>query len=233
MRRGCQRIFRSGGWGVSGMAVDLDCEDLASEELIASLREVELPTLGHFLEDGFCTPRMAPINEGPQMVGPARTLDLREPDALAVNRALHTLRPGDVLVIRVASGLHAPVGAVTAAAAIAQGAAGIVVDGPVTDADALRRVQDRLPVFATGLIARTTKRTGSLGDDVLDCEVEIDGVTVRPGDLVLGDRQGVLVLPPTGPGNEVLQAALASDWGEPALLARIAAGEDLRELLPG
>ncbi|MCF2573589.1 RraA family protein [Brevibacterium sp. UCMA 11754] len=204
-----------------------------STELIEALREVELPTLGHFLEDGFCTPRMVPINEGPQMVGPARTLDLREPDALAVNRALHGLNPGDVLVIRVASGSHAPVGAVTAAAAIAKGAAGIVVDGPVTDADALRIVQDKLPVFATGLSARTTKRTGSLGDDALDCEVDIDGVMVKSGDLVLGDRQGVLVLPPAGPGDEILQAALASDRGEPALLARIAAGEDLRGLLPG
>ncbi|WP_213018807.1 RraA family protein [Brevibacterium sp. RIT 803] len=202
-------------------------------EVIEALREVELPTLGHFLEDGFCSPRMVPINEGPQMVGRARTLDLREPDALAVNRALHGLNPGDVLVIRVASGIHAPVGAVTAAAAIAKGAAGIVVDGPATDSEVLRIVQDKLPVFATGLIARTTKRTGSLGDDALDCEVDIDGVTVKPGDLVLGDRQGVLILPPAGPGSEVLQAALASDRGEPALLARIAAGEDLRELLPG
>ncbi|WCE40457.1 RraA family protein [Brevibacterium sp. BDJS002] len=202
-------------------------------ELIEALREVELPTLGHFLEEGFCTPRMVPINAGAQMVGPARTLDLREPDALAVNRALHGLNPGDVLVIRVASGIHAPVGAVTAAAAIAQGAAGIVVDGPVTDVCALHDVQDRLPVFATGLIARTTKRTGRLGDDVLDCAVDIDGVMVSPGDLVLGDRQGVLVLPPAGPGDEILQAALASDRGESALLARIAAGEDLRELLPG
>lgn len=202
-------------------------------EVIEALREVELPTLGHFLEDGFCTPRMVPINAGPQMVGRARTLDLREPDALAVNRALHGLNPGDVLVIRVASGIHAPVGAVTAAAAIAKGAAGIVVDGPVTDSEALRLVQGKLPVFATGLIARTTKRTGSLGDDALDCEVDIDGVTVKPGDLVLGDRQGVLVLPPAGPGDEILQAALASDRGESALLARIAAGEDLRELLPG
>lgn len=202
-------------------------------ELIEALREVELPTLGHFLEEGFCTPRMVPINAGAQMVGPARTLDLREPDALAVNRALHGLNPGDVLVIRVASGIHAPVGAVTAAAAIAQGAAGIVVDGPVTDVCALHDVQDRLPVFATGLIARTTKRTGRLGDDVLDCAVDIDGVMVSPGDLVLGDRQGILVLPPTGPGDEILQAALASDRGESALLARIAAGEDLRELLPG
>lgn len=49
----------------------------------------------------------------------------------------------------------------------------------------------------------------------------------------LGDRQGVLVLPPEGPGDEILQAALDSDRSEPALLAKIAAGEDLRGSVPG
>lgn len=202
-----------------------------SEALLAALREVELPTLGHFLEDGFCDQALAPVNDGPQMVGIARTLDLQQPDALAVNRALLTLEPGEVLVIRVAGGRHAPVGAVTAAAAIAQGAAGIVVDGPVTDIAELRKAQSRLPVFATGLTARTTKQTGELSDSAINREITVAGVVVRPGDLVLGDRHGVLVLPPEGPGESILQQALASDRAEPQLLSRIAAGEPLASLL--
>lgn len=201
-----------------------------SPELIAALRSVELPTLGHFLEEGFCDQRIAPVGDPSQLVGVARTLDLRAPDALAVNAALLALRPGDVLVICVRGGRHAPVGAVTAAAAIARGAAGIVVDGPVTDAPTLRATAQRLPVFARGLTARTTKRTGVLSG-VLDLEIEVGGVLVRPGDLVLGDAHGVLVLPPAGPGEEVLQAALASDRAEPELLARIASGETLDSLL--
>ena len=206
----------------------------STTELIEALKSVEIPTLGHFLEDGFCEQDLRPINSGPQMVGRARTLDLTQPDAFAVNRALLALEPGDVLVIRVAGRGHAPVGAVTAHAAIAQGAAGIVVDGPVTDQAALRELQDRLPVFATGLTARTTKRSGALAgetDGALDRAIEIAGVTVRPGDLVLGDAQGVLVLGPEGPGDEVLDAALASDAAEPALVARIESGEPISAIL--
>lgn len=206
----------------------------STDELIAALRRVEIPTLGHFLEEGFCDQDLRPVNSGPQLVGRARTLDLTEPDAFAVNRALLALAPGDVLVIRVAGRGHAPVGAVTAHAAIAQGAAGIVVDGPVTDQAALRELQDRLPVFATGLTARTTKRSGALSgetDGALDRVIEVAGVSVRPGDLVLGDAQGILILPPDGPGDDVLDAALASDAAEPALVARIASGEPLSAIL--
>ncbi|UTX52879.1 RraA family protein [Leucobacter aridicollis] len=206
----------------------------STDELIAALTSVEIPTLGHFLEDGFCDQDLRPMNRGPQLVGRARTLDLTEPDAFAVNRALLALEPGDVLVIRVAGRGHAPVGAVTAHAAIAQGAAGIVVDGPVTDQAALRELQDRLPVFATGLTARTTKRSGALAGEVdgaLDRVIEVAGVTVRPGDLVLGDAQGILILPPEGPGDDVLDAALASDAAEPALVARISSGEPLSAIL--
>lgn len=206
----------------------------STDELVAALKSVEIPTLGHFLEEGFCDQDLRPMNSGPQLVGRARTLDLTEPDAFAVNRALLALEPGDVLVIRVAGRGHAPVGAVTAHAAIAQGAAGIVVDGPVTDQAALRELQDRLPVFATGLTARTTKRSGTLAgeaDGALDRVIEVAGVSVRPGDLVLGDAQGILILPPEGPGDEVLDAALASDAAEPALVARIASGEPLSAIL--
>lgn len=206
----------------------------STETLLEALKRVELPTLGHFLEEGFCEQDLRPVNSGPQLVGRARTLDLTQPDAFAVNRALLALEPGDVLVIRVAGRGHAPVGAVTAHAAIAQGAAGIVVDGPVTDQAALRELQDQLPVFATGLTARTTKRSGALAnepDGALDRTIEIAGVVVRPGDLVLGDAQGVLILPPEGPGDDVFDAALASDAAEPALVARIASGEPLAAIL--
>lgn len=200
-------------------------------DLFAALRTVELPTLGHFLEDGFCDQRVASVNQVTQMVGIARTLDLQEPDALAVNRAVLALTPGDVLVIRVEGRQHAPVGAVTAAAAFARGAAGIVVDGPVTDIVALREWAPRLPIFATGLTARTTKRLGTLDDRVRDAVIDVGGVQVHPGDWVLGDPHGILVLPPDGPGRDVLHQALASDAAEPALRARIAAAEPLESLL--
>ena len=164
------------------------------------------------------------------MAGPAVTVDLTEPDAIAVNHAVLRLEPGSVLVIRVRSGRHAPVGAVTTAAAIARGAAGIVVDGPVTDAAALRETADVLPVFAHGVTALTTKRLGTALDGI-GRPVEIGGVTIANGDIVAGDENGVIALTPGAVEQAVFEAALRSDLGEPELIRRIRRGDPLEQLL--
>ncbi|MFJ7005586.1 Rid family hydrolase [Pseudomonas putida] len=81
------------------------------------------------------------------------TLRLAEPDAIAVNRALISLQPGDALVIDMAGDhAHACIGAVTQFAARCAGAAGIIVDGVVTDINELRACQ--LQVFARGTTQR-------------------------------------------------------------------------------
>ena len=202
----------------------------AVRALLDALAGVELPTLGHFLEDGFCEARIRPIGRVSRMAGPAVTVDLTEPDAIAVNHAVVRLEPGSVLVIRVRSGRHAPVGAVTTAAAIARGAAGIVVDGPVTDAAALRETADVLPVFAHGVTALTTKRLGTALDGI-GRPVEIGGVTIANGDIVAGDENGVIALTPGAIEPAVFEAALRSDLGEPELIRRIRRGDPLEQLL--
>lgn len=199
--------------------------------LLDRIRSVETPTLGHFLEEGFCRSDIAPVGRSSRrMVGHARTLDLRVPDAIAVNDALISAKVGEVLVIRVEGAHHAPVGAVTAAAARARGLEGIVVDGPVTDRTALEHLSEVLPIYSTGFTARTTKRLGSLtgGGDV---QITVGGVRVHPGDIVVGDEHGILILPPEGPGDELLERAHASDTSEPALLSRIESGVELSTIL--
>ena len=198
--------------------------------LLDALAGVELPTLGHFLEDGFCDARIRPIGQVGRMAGPAVTVDLTEPDAVAVNHALLSLEPGSVLVIRVRSGRHAPVGAITTAAAISRGAAGIVVDGPVTDVAALRETADVLPVFASGVTALTTKRLGTALDGI-GRPVEIGGVTIANGDIVAGDENGVIAMPPDAIEPAIFEAALHSDLGEPELIRRIHRGDPLQQLL--
>ena len=198
--------------------------------LLDALAGVELPTLGHFLEDGFCDARIRPIGQVGRMAGPAVTVDLTEPDAVAVNHALLSLEPGSVLVIRVRSGRHAPVGAVTTAAAISRGAAGIVVDGPVTDVAALRETADVLPVFASGITALTTKRLGTALDGI-GRPVEIGGVTIANGDIVAGDENGVIAMTPDAIEPAIFEAALHSDLVEPELIRRIHRGDPLQQLL--
>ncbi|MFH8572886.1 RraA family protein [Streptomyces sp. NPDC017993] len=200
------------------------------DRLLERVRNVDFPTLGHFLERGFVSPAIRRFGLARRMAGTAVTLALSEPDAGAVNRAIIDLRPGEVLVIDMGGDqTHAAIGAVTAAAARARGAEGIVIDGVVTDVDALAHPHTGIPVHARGTSCLTTKRRNS-GSGRRGIPVETGGVRVEPGDIVLGDANGVVVLPPPSLAA-VLAEAEASDAAEPELLRRIAQGEDLRGLL--
>ena len=207
-----------------------DQDDLVRTALLERLGHVDLPTLGHLLEEGFVDPAVRRLGQPRRMAGTAATLALDAPDALAVNRALVALRPGEVLVVDMGGDhIHAPIGAVTVAAARARGAAGILVDGVVTDVDALTDPHSGLPVHARGTSCLTTKRLDGQGARH-QVPVDIGGVRVAPGDLVLGDANGVIALPPAALAAVAHQAEL-SDAAEPELLRRIRAGEDLRTLL--
>lgn len=198
------------------------------DEMIAKLREVSFATLGHFLEHGFVQHTIRAMVPGSRIVGRAVTLRLAEADACAVNRALITLQPGDVLVIDMAGDhSHACIGAVTQFAARCAGAAGIVVDGVVTDLNELRTCQ--LPVFARGTTQLTTKLVGG-EESLLNVAVTCGGVAVQPGDMVLADDNGVLIVP-TVQLAKVIDRALTSDLVEPDLLARLRNGDPLSSVL--
>ncbi len=199
-----------------------------STALLAGIAAVSYPTIGHFLEDGFVDPSVRSLLDGIKVAGPAVTVRIANNDAYAMNRALLELYPGAVLVVDMSGDhRHAPVGAVTAAAAMAQGAAAVVVDGVATDILELR--ETGLPVFARGTSCLTTKRTRGT-ESAVNVPVDCGGVRVRPGDWVLGDDNGVIVLAPAV-AAAVLEQALASDAAEPDVLARIAGGEPLESIL--
>lgn len=198
--------------------------------LLQRVAGVEFPTLGHFLEDGFLDPGIRRVGLRRRLVGVAATLALDAPDAGAVNRAILELRPGDVLVIDTGGDhAHAVVGAVTAAAARARGASGILVDGVVTDVAALTEPESGLPVHARGTSCLTTKQLGGASGH-RQVPVEVGGVRIEPGDVVLGDADGVLALAPDALAAALPDAEL-SDSREPELLRRIAEGEPLESLL--
>ncbi|KVA10809.1 dimethylmenaquinone methyltransferase [Burkholderia latens] len=198
--------------------------------LLASLRAVSFPTLGHLLEEGFADPCIHALLSNVKVVGRAVTLQLHDADALAVNQALAYLDPGDVLVIDMRGDhTHAPVGAVTACAAACAGAEAIVVDGAVTDILELR--ETKLPVFARGTSLLTTKRVGT-GRSQFNVPVRCGGALVKPGDLVLADDNGVMFID-TATARRVVEDALASDQAEPNTLARLRAGEPVARVLSG
>ena len=196
--------------------------------LLRSLESVSFPTLGHFMENGFADHRLRAMVPNVKVIGRAVTLKLLSPDAIPVNRALSHLKPGDVLVIDMSGNhSHAPVGAVTACAALNAGTKGIIVDGVVTDLLELRSTG--LPVFARGTSLLTTKQRDTMSS-LFNEPVVCGGVVVRPGDIVLADDNGVLFAEASALAA-VIDQALASDHAEPALLARLNAKAPLHEVL--
>ncbi|MGH3502615.1 MAG: RraA family protein [Nocardioidaceae bacterium] len=185
---------------------------------------VDVPTLGHYLEAGFCDPAVRHLAGPTQMCGRAVTVRITAPDSVLVHKATELLTAGDVLVIDTGGDqIHAPVGGVVAHAIALSGAAGVVIDGVCTDLPTLREVG--LPVYARGTSVLTTKLHG-VPSGGINVPISCAGAPVLPGHLVLGDVNGVLVSDPHAVAA-VLPRAEKSDENEPALLERLRSGEKL------
>ena len=162
---------------------------------------------------------LRPVRRGLRLVGRALTVDARE-DLLSVVEGLRLSGPGDVLVVAV-SDRHAVAGELFATEALRRGVAGMVIDGLCRDSRTLAELD--LPVYARGTAPSACPARAA---PVVQVPITIGAVPVRPGDLVLGDDDGVVVAT-----EEEVQAALeraeAIQRGEAALRAAIAAGSSL------
>jgi len=131
-----------------------------------------------------------PLDPDSRLVGPALTVDTRPADNLMLHYALLKARPGDVLVVDAKGFLEAgPWGDVLTAAAMKAGIAGLVIHGAVRDASAI--VQTGFPVFCRGL---SIKGTGKHQPGRLNVPVCIGDALIRPGDVIVGDRDGLVVV---------------------------------------
>jgi regulator of RNase E activity RraA len=163
--------------------------------------------------------RIKPLAAGTKLTGQARTVACMVGDNSAIHAAIRLIEPGDVLVI--SGGGHPDTalwGGLLTQAALGRGAAGVVVDGAVRDVAELR--ENRFPCFAAASVpAGPHKGFGGAIDGVISCA----GCTVAPGDIVLGDDDGVAVVPLTE--AEVLLAACRAKLAQEAeALARLRQG---------
>ena len=194
--------------------------------LISLLEQAEPATIGHFLDFGFVDPAIRAQWQVPRIAGTAVTVRCAGTDSTIVHYALGQLRAGDVLVIdRAGDSRHAAVGGGVAFAARAAGARGIVVDGVATDIAEIRDY--KVPVWARGLSTVTTKRLFQQGEFCVP--VAIGGVAVQPGDAILADENGVLVLNPSEV-ESAARRAIKMQADEGPRLAEVAKGNRLPEL---
>jgi len=128
---------------------------------------------------------------GYRICGPACTVTTRVGDFLAILKGLHAAKAGDVLVIgNQGSPDVAIFGGITATEAKLKGLSGLVADGKVRDIEEIRKLG--FPVYARGTTPRVAGR-GSLGE--VNVPTQCGGVVVEPGDIIVGDADGVVVVP--------------------------------------
>ena len=134
--------------------------------------------------------RIAPLAPSMRFAGPAITVEVRPGDNLMIHAAMAIAQPGDVLVIDGKGDLSsALMGEIMSQQCVALGVVGVVIDGAVRDSEAIRELG--FPMYAAGLNPNGPTKSVS---GRLNHPISIGGVTVHPGDLVVGDADGVTVI---------------------------------------
>lgn len=164
------------------------------------LAQAETATIGRFRHIGFMDIALRPLRTDQKVCGTAVTLMLPAIDSSMLHHALSEVRPGDILVIdRLQDRRFACIGGGVALAAVAAGVAGVIVDGPCTDASEI--IAAGLPVWSRGVSPITTRMTEVGG--AMNIPVSCGGAVVLLGAAILADESGIVVLRP----NEVAAAA--------------------------
>jgi len=191
------------------------------------LVQAEPAVIGHFRFTGFMDIGIRAHFQDRRIAGTAITVRMPGMDGSIVHYAIGQARAGDVLVIdRCGDRAIASLGGAVAYAARCAGVAGIIVDGAVTDLGELREYG--VPVWSRGVSAVTVKTLGLGGEFCVP--VSCGGVAVNPGDAVLADENGLLVMP-RADIQASARRALQMQHDEKTTLARLRAGEKYPDIM--
>lgn len=166
-----------------------------------------------------------PINgDEVYVVGSAFTVKTHPSDNLMAHKAMDLAEPGDIIVVEAGGDMaHAILGELMCLYASSRGILGFVVDGPVRDGASIRKMG--YPVFAKGLTPRGPYKEGP-GE--IGVPISCGGAAICPGDVIVGDADGVVVIPKDSAG-EVLENALAVQETEKQVIRDISSGQWARE----
>lgn len=164
-------------------------------------------------------PRLRPMHKRGYLIGSALTVKCRPGDNLMIHKALTMAQKGDVVVVDAGGDLtNALFGEIMMATAVAIGVAGVVLNGAVRDSEEIG--QSEFPVYAAGVTHRGPSKDGP-GE--INRPIALDGMVIHPGDLMLGDADGLLCVPYDSL-QSVLDATHQKIDAEKKMLADIAAG---------
>lgn len=193
--------------------------------LLEKARRVETATVGHRRHMGFMSPAIRAILPDRRIAGTAVTLALPGQDSTLLHHVVQFLRADDILVIdRLGDHKHAALGGGVACAIAARGCVGVVIDGTCTDVAEIEAYG--LPVWCRGPSPITTRLYDVGGS--FNVDIACAGAVVHPGDVVVCDPSGVLVMPP-GEAEADIDWALGKQAAEPAGHEAMRRGELLGE----
>ena len=172
---------------------------------------------------GALSGRLAPLSPTMKFAGPALTVEVRPGDNLMIHAALAIAKPGDVIIVDGKGDLSsALMGEIMCQQAAKIGVAGVVIDGAVRDAEAIRALG--LPMYAAGLNPNGPTK---FVPGRLNHPISVGGVSVQPGDLVVGDGDGVTVIE-RAKAESMLPLAAEKVAAETKRIAEIRSGKGLR-----
>jgi len=196
-----------------------------SEELFARLAAIDTTCLADAGPDLGVLPReLRPVGRARRLVGRAVTVDARS-DLMSTIAAIKASGPGDVLVISAGDNERGAAGELFATEAQRRGVAGFVIDGRSRDTAVVAELD--MPVFSRGFAPNAP---GARKVPRIQVPITIGDVEVQPGDIVLGDVDGIVVGPPAAV-EAALEKAEAIQARERRLQAAIQGGRSLFEAM--
>lgn len=191
------------------------------KEIVKALRERSVATIHEEMgKAGLMSASIKSLFPGTKMAGPALTVRCALGDNLMLHRGLSLAQPGDVLVVDAQSAEVITWGELATISARALGVAGVVTNGSVRDLPGLRKMET-FPIFYRTVSAAGASKSKAGSVNV---PVAVGGIVVRPGDIIVGDDDGVVVVPPED-AKEVIARALEREARERELAKALAEGK--------
>ncbi len=194
------------------------------EEMLSILREVSTCNISDAMHRKGAMRGILPINLGTKIVGRAVTVQTFAGDWAKPVEAIDLAGPGDVLVIYNGSNYIAPWGGLATLSCKNRGVEGAVIDGAVRDVDEIRAL--RYPIFSSGITPNAGDPKG-MGE--INSEITCAGQIVKPGDYIVGDESGVVVIPKER-AYEIARRAKEVEKMESRLYEEIRRGKTLSEV---
>ncbi|OYV11578.1 MAG: 3-hexulose-6-phosphate synthase / 6-phospho-3-hexuloisomerase [Methanosaeta sp. ASM2] len=195
------------------------------EEMIAIFREVSTSNISDAMHRKGAMRGILPVNLGVKIVGRAVTVQTFAGDWAKPVEAIDLAGPGDVLVVYNGSNFIAPWGGLATLSCKMKGVEGVVIDGAVRDVDEIRAM--KYPIFSSGITPNAGDPKG-MGE--INSEINCAGQMVKPGDYIVGDECGVVVIPKER-AYEIARRAKEVEKTESRLYEEIRRGSTLSQVI--